>query len=341
MTANFFSPSSISIDLGTHITRLAVEDKGIVIQEPTILGYNQQTKEYLFFGRKAKEIIGKTPSFIKIIKPIHQAVINDFDSTLIFLDNLIRNQLYPHYRKNFFFKSFSMIYSGITSNATEVEKKALEELLIKLGFRQVLIVDRAVALASAIKDDILMHTPVLIVDLGGGLIEMAVVSGGGVIVHRILKTGGDFFLHQITHYLYLKYGVIIGENTSEQLLINLLNFINDEKIQVVRGKSLETGLPKSVRVKTSDIRESLTSLFNTVIDTIKELIEYSPPEAVDEIYKNGVFLAGGLANIQGIDNFFSESLKMPVVILDKPETALIRGLLKLSKQPQIVRKIIR
>lgn len=323
------------------MTRLAIKGKGIIIQEPTILGYNQQTKEYLFFGRKAKEIIGKTPSFIKIIKPIHQAVISDFDSTLVFLDNLFKEQLYPYVKKNFFFKSFSVIYSGITSKATEVEKKALEELLVKLGFRQVLIIDKAVALASFIKDDILVHTPVLIVDLGGGLIEITVVSGGGVMIHRVLKTGGEFFLQKISHYLYLKYGVIIGENTSEQLLINLLNFVKEEKIQVVRGKSLETGLPKSVRVKSSDIKEALTPLFNTVIDTIKELIEYSPPEAVDEIYKNGIFLAGGLANIQGIDNFFSESLKITVVVLDKPETALIRGLSKLSNQPSIVKKIVR
>lgn len=336
---NFLRPVSISIDLGTNVTRLAVSDLGIIAQEPTILAYNQQTKEYLFFGRNAKEIIGKTPDFIKIIKPIHQAVINDFDSTLVFLDNLVKEQLYPYFKKKFFFIPFSIVYAGITNNATEIEKKALEELLVKLGFKQVMIINKSVALAAAIKNDIFAHTPILIVDFGAGLIEVAVVSGGGVIVHRVLKNGGQFFLKQIAHYLYLKYGVIIGENTAEQLLINLLNFNKEEKIQVVRGKSLETGLPKSIRVKTSDIKEALTPTIINIIDTIKEVIEFSPPEAVDEIYKNGIFFVGGLVNIKGIDNFFAENLKISVNIMEKPENALIYGLLKLSKQPMIAAKV--
>lgn len=340
MIPNLLVDPPVCLDLGTNVTRLAIPNKGIIAREPTILGFNQQAKEYLFFGKKAKEIIGKTPESIKIIKPVRHSVINDFDSTLAFLDNLIKESLHLHYRKKFLFRPFWTICTGITNSATEVEKKALEELLMKLGFSTVFIIDKSVAIASAIKTDILSHSPFLIVDLGSGLIEIAVVSGGGVIVQRSLKTAGEFFLQRISHYLYLKYGVIIGENTAEQLLIGLLNFIDEERYQIVRGKSLETGLPKSIRVKTSDIKEALTSVLNTIIDTIKEVIEFSPPEAVDEIYKNGIFLLGGLANIKGINVFLSKNLKVEVLVLDKPEDTLIHGLLKLSQKPKIIKKLV-
>jgi len=329
---------NVCLDLGTDFTRFAIKDKGIVCSQPTYLGLHLSNNEYVFFGEEAKKIIGKTPEFLKIIKPLSHGVINDFDGTVAFVNYLKNQYLTPFFNK-FLLKPPLRVITAITKNATEIEKKALEEMLIKVGFSQVFIVEKPLAIAASIKNNIFSHHPIFVVDLGGGLIEAAAVSGGGVIASKILKTGGDYFFQQIIHYLYLKYGINIGVNTSELLLIKLLNFNEEEKMMVIRGKSLENGLPKSIKIKTSDVKEALTPVFMSVIDLIKELIELLPPEVVDEVYKNGIFLTGGLANIPNLSQYFSKELKIQITILDKPENAVIYGLLKIAEDEEKIRRL--
>jgi len=224
--------------------------------------------------------------------------------------------------------------------ATEIEQKAVKEALLKIGMSQVFLVEKPLATASGAGLNIFSHEPTLIADLGGGLIELSIVGSSGILSQKTLKNAGDQMNKIIFNYVYLKYGIILGEATCENLKIEILNFKDSEKIILTRGKSLENGLPKSVKIKSSDINEALRSNFNQIIDGIKELIESSPPEVVDEVMQKGVILTGGLSRIQGIDKFFEEELKVAVNICDKHEYATINGLMKITRNEKDFEKII-
>jgi len=326
-----FSPFRVCVDMGTTNTKIAVLTKGFVLKEATFLGLNTKTHSYIFFGDEAKLIIGKTPDFIKIIRPVVNGVIIDFDAQVSLIRKYIEKSVLPYLKNYFFIKPPMQAVASVPFISTEIEKKAVEEVLYKIGFSDVSLIEKPLANAASLKMNIFSHHPILIVDLGGGLIEMAVISGGGIVSEKALKTAGDAMNKSIANYVYLKNGVILGENTCEELKINLMNFTNDEKTTVVRGKSLENGLPKSIRIKSSDIKEALITPFTQIIDAIKELIEASPPEVVDEIYKSGIILTGGLSQIKGIDLFFAKELKTDVIINENSENSTIYGLLNTCK----------
>lgn len=328
----------VYFDLGTSATRIAIKDKGIVLQEPTYLGFNNRIKDYIFFGKEAKVILGKTPDFIKIVQPVINGVISDFDAEVSLIKNCLEKSVFLYF-SNQILKPTIRGIASVPSIATEIEQKAVEEALLKAGCSSIMLVEKPIANAAGHHLNVFSHSPNLIVDLGGGLIEMAIISGGGIIAHKTLKNAGEHMNKLIYNYVYLKYGIILGENTCENLKINLLNFINDEKIATIRGKSLESGLPKSVRIKTSEIRESLINNFNQIIDGIKELIETSPPETIDELFKRGIILTGGLANVKGVDNFIASEIKMDTVCSNIPLENTINGLVNLSKRPENLSKL--
>jgi len=335
----FFANFEIYFDLGTSITKIAIKDKGVILREPTFLGYNSRTKDYPFNGTEAKTILGKTPEFIKIIRPIVSGVISDFDSEVFLLEKFLEKSVYL-YTGNKTIKPMMVGIATVPTIATEIEQKAVKEALLKIGMSQVFLVEKPLATASGAGLNIFSHEPTLIADLGGGLIELSIVGSSGILSQKTLKNAGDQMNKIIFNYVYLKYGIILGEATCENLKIEILNFKDSEKIIVTRGKSLENGLPKSVKIKSSDINEALRSNFNQIIDGIKELIESSPPEVVDEVMQKGVILTGGLSRIQGIDKFFEEELKVAVNICDKHEYATINGLMKITRNEKDFEKII-
>jgi len=335
----FFANFEIYFDLGTSITKIAIKDKGVILREPTFLGYNSRTKDYSFNGTEAKTILGKTPEFIKIIRPIVSGVISDFDSEVFLLQKFLEKSVYL-YTGNKTIKPMMVGIATVPTIATEIEQKAVKEALLKIGMSQVFLVEKPLATGSGAGLNIFSHEPTLIADLGGGLIELSIVGSSGILSQKTLKNAGDQMNKTIFNYVYLKYGIILGEATCENLKIEILNFKDSEKIIVTRGKSLENGLPKSVKIKSSDINEALRSNFNQIIDGIKELIESSPPEVVDEVMQKGVILTGGLSRIQGIDKFFEEELKVAVNICDKHEYATINGLMKITRNEKDFEKII-
>jgi len=335
----FFANFEIYFDLGTSITKIAIKDKGVILREPTFLGYNSRTKDYSFNGTEAKTILGKTPEFIKIIRPIVSGVISDFDSEVFLLQKFLEKSVYL-YTGNKTIKPMMVGIATVPTIATEIEQKAVKEALSKIGMSQVFLIEKPLATASGAGLNIFSHEPTLIADLGGGLIELSIVGSSGILSQKTLKNAGDQMNKTIFNYVYLKYGIILGEATCENLKIEILNFKDSEKIIVTRGKSLENGLPKSVKIKSSDINEALRSNFNQIIDGIKELIESSPPEVVDEVMQKGVILTGGLSRIQGIDKFFEEELKVAVNICDKHEYATINGLMKITRNEKDFEKII-
>jgi len=336
---SFLNPFDVYFDLGTVNTRIALKDRGIVLRQPTILGQNSRTREFLFYGDEAKKIVGKTPDFIKIIRPISNSIIYNFDAQLALMEYYFDHSIKIYLSSFKLIKPFLRGIVAVPSSATEIEKKAVEEVLFKLNFSSVYLIEKAVANAAAISPNILSHHPVLIVDLGGGLIESAIVSGGGIVNEKVLKTAGESFTHIIANYIYLKHGVILGEATCDLIKTTLLNFKDDEKIQLVRGKSLETGLPKSIRLKSSEIKEALFTSLTQIIDSIKELIEISPPEIVDEIYNQGIILAGGLANVPGIDEFIADEIKVPVNVSKYYADTTVVGLINMGKDFQTAQKL--
>ncbi|MFH1826849.1 MAG: rod shape-determining protein [bacterium] len=335
----FFSNFQLYIDFGTSNTRIGIKDKGVVLNEPTILGLNTKTNEYLFFGQEAKKIIGKVPDFIKIIKPTINGTINDFDGQLAFTKRMIEKTLSP-YIKNYslMMPSISAIAS-VPYNATEIEQRALEEVLNKAGVSYTAIIEKPVATAIGCGFNIFEHNPVFVVDMGGGLIEMAILSGGGVVVQKTIKYAGENMNKLIYNYLYLKNGIILGETTCEDLKMKLLNFEGMNKTIIVRGKSLETGLPKSVKITTTDIQEALSVNFNQILDGIKELVEQALPEIVDEVFDKGIILTGGVSNVPSIEKFFSEELKIKVKSSDNPNASTVNGLIRIGRKKEMINRL--
>ncbi|KKQ23889.1 MAG: Cell shape determining protein, MreB/Mrl family [Candidatus Roizmanbacteria bacterium GW2011_GWC2_37_13] len=335
----FFSNFEVYFDLGTSVTKIAIKDKGIILREPTFLGFNSRINQYLFFGNEAKSIIGKTPDFIKIVRPVIAGVISDFDAEVSLINKYLERSIYL-YLTNKMIKPVMVGVTIVPTIATEIEQKAAQEVLYKAGLSQVFLIEKPLATAAGCNLNIFSHQPTLVADLGGGLIELSIIGSGGIISQKTLKNAGDNMNRLIYNYVYLKYGVILGEATCEGLKTDLLNFENSEKTVTIRGKSLETGLPKSVRVKSSDIKEALLTNFNQITDAIKELIESSPPEIVDEVMKRGIILTGGLSRIGGLDKFFRDEIKIDVITSKDYQYATINGLIKLANHKEELSKLI-
>lgn len=335
----FFSSLHVYFDLGTTTTRIAIRDKGIVLREPTYLGYNTRIKEYIFFGHEAKTIVGKTPDFIRMVRPMVNGILSDFDAEVALIEFFVKKAVYPYFSQSRLIKPTLKALSHVPSIATEIEHKAVEEALGKAGCAAAYIIEKSLATTAGCGFDIFSHHPHFVIDLGGGLIELSIVSGGGIVIQKTLKNAGEHMNKLIANYAYLKHGMVLGERTCEDLKINLLRFTGEEKTVMVRGKSLETGLPKSVRMKTSDVKEALLTPFNQIIDAAKELVELSPPEIADEIFKGGITLTGGMAAIEGIDHFFSEELKFPIIIAEHYADATIHGLMRLDKNQDALFKL--
>lgn len=327
----FLSYFKIYVDLGTTTTKIAIKNKGIILRQPTYLAYNTKKEMINFIGQDAKDIVGKTPEFIKIIRPIVAGVISDFDSQVALLKNFLQQSVNLYTRHNLI-KPIVEALTTVPTIATEIEQKAVKEIFDKTNISQAYLVEKAIATASGCGLDVFSSHPNLIIEIGGGITEVSVIGSGNIIRQKALKIAGDYFNKMIAHYLYLKHSIILGESSCEELKINLLNFNNEEKIQTVRGKSLETGLPKSIKIKSSEIKEALISSFNQILDATREIVESCPPEILDEILKKGIILTGGSTQIAGIENFFAKELKLDVFVAPHPQDSTINGLIELDRK---------
>lgn len=332
----FLSPVFVAFDLGTSNSHIGIVKKGVVINEATIVGINKRDKKYTFFGDEAKKIRGKTPDFIKIINPLENSVISDFNSTVALINYFLEKGVSPYLSQYKMIKPPIFGVASVPKIATEIEQKAVEEAINKNGVFKTYLIEKPVAIVAGMGENITLHSPKLIIDIGGGKTEVSIVSGGGIVDQKSIKKGGKDMDKKIMNYLYLKHGIILGLRTCEELKINLLNFKNKEKTVTIRGKSLETRLPKSIKVKTSDIKEALINDFNQIVDTVKELLEISAPEIVNEIINKGIIITGGMAKIEGIENFFQEELKIKTIKPDKPDLLVIKGLLRISEDENLL-----
>jgi rod shape-determining protein MreB len=247
--------------------------------------------------------------------------------------------VFPYFSKKFIVKTNSTAYTICSSSSTEVEERAIQEALIKSGVLKTIVIEKTIAAAVGCGLPVLSQEPIFIVDLGAGLFELSIILMGGIVQSKSLKSAGDTLDRTLQNYIHLKHGVLLGDNTIENIKIKLLDFGSTQESIVIRGKSIENGLPKSIRIKTNDVREALISQFMYLIESIKEIIESAPPEIIDETIKRGIVLTGGIAKTPFIDDYLSKEIKIPVIIPENPDQATILGLQKISTDKKAYQKL--
>ncbi|KXG43057.1 rod shape-determining protein [Tepidibacillus decaturensis] len=311
-----FSGRYIGIDLGTANTLVYVKGKGIVVREPSVVAINNETKEIRAVGNAAKQMIGRTPGSIVARRPMKDGVIADFETTArmisYFISQAVKNRgLIPR-------KPYIMVC--VPSGITEVEKRAVIDAAKLAGAKEAEVIEEP--LAAAIGADLPVWEPTgsMVVDIGGGTTEVAVISLGGIVSSRSIRVGGDEMDEAITQYIKKVYSLMIGERTAEQLKTDIgaaIAPIKDEQMEI-RGRDLITGLPKTITVTSKEIAEALTDTVDNIIEAVKITLEKTPPELAADIMDRGIVLTGGGALLRNLDRLLSDETGMPVVVADNP-----------------------
>lgn len=332
----------LGIDLGTANTLVYVRGKGIVIREPSVVARHRKTKKIVAIGMEAKKMLGKTPTTIEAFRPLKDGVIADFDAAEAMLKHYIQF-VHASPQHSFLPKiPRPKVVIGIPSGVTEVERRAVQEAAIMAGAREAYLIEEPMAAAIGAGLPIQETNGSFICDIGGGTSEIAVLSLGGIVVNRSIRIAGDEMDEAIVNFMRLKYSLLIGEQTAEDIKIAVGSAYPVDKTErqtVVRGRDIETGLPKSIRVNESEIRETLASVIHEIVEGIAETIEETPPELIGDIMEHGIVLAGGGSLIRGIDKLIAQEVKMPVWVTDDPQTAVVRGCGKLLDDEALLRKV--
>lgn len=314
--------NDIGIDLGTANTLVYIPGKGVVINEPSVVAVNQKTGRVVAVGNEAKMMLGRTPGHIVAVRPLVDGVISDYEVTeemMAYLLNKVQEG-----QKKFF---GPRVVVGVPSGVTNVETRAVRDATRSAGAREVHIVEEPMAAAIGIRLPIKEPVGNMIIDIGGGTTDIAVISLGGIVKSKNLKIAGDRFNSDIISYIRSELKILIGERTAEQIKIEVGRVVpKSEHMEIaIRGRDLVTGLPKEVVVTDSDIREAIGVSVFTLVDASKEVLETTPPEILGDIMKRGVYLTGGGALIKGLDELLQEHLQIPVYIAEDPLTAVARG----------------
>ncbi len=313
--------NDIGIDLGTANTLVYLKGHGIVVTEPSVVAVNQKTGRVVAVGTVAKDMLGRTPPHIMAVRPLVDGVISDFEVTEEMISYLIKKA--ETYSKKIL---GPRVVVGVPSGVTNVEIRAVRDATRNAGAREVYIVEEPMAGAIGIRLPI--HEPVgsMIIDIGGGTTDIAIISLGGIVRSKNLKVAGDRLNNDIISYIRNEFKILIGEKTAESIKISVGTVIPREPLETtIRGRDLITGLPREVVITDSDIREAISSSIDTLIESSKEVLETTPPEILADVMSRGVHLVGGGALIKGLDEMLASALKLPVYIAEDPLTAIARG----------------
>lgn len=328
----------VGIDLGTANTLVWVKEKGIVIREPSAVARHKKTKEILAIGTSAKKMLGRAPATIEAIRPLKGGVIADFDATAAMLSYYIKK---VHESGDFVPKvPRPRVVIGIPSGVTEVERRAVADAAISAGSREAHLIEEPMAAAIGAGLPVLEPEGIFVVDIGGGTTEIAVISLGGIVMCKSLRIAGDEMNEAIVNYIRLKYSLLLGLPSAEEVKINIGSCTQGrDKFCVVRGRDLETGLPKSIKITSSEIREALTPLVREIVGNISDLVEEIPPELVSDIMERGIVLAGGGSLLYGIDKYIEDETKIPTKVADDPLTCVVRGCGRVLEDESLLNKI--
>ncbi|MCU0679291.1 MAG: rod shape-determining protein [Planctomycetes bacterium] len=328
----------LGIDLGTKNTLVYTPEKGIVINEPSVVAVNIRTEEILAVGNEAKKMVGKTPAHIQAISPLVDGVISDFEVT----EKMLKYFIDKVHAESFTLIPRPRIVIGIPLDITEVEKKAVEDAAKSAGARQVYLIEESMAAAIGTRLPVVDPTATMIVDIGGGTTEIAVISLGGVVTSKSLRLAGNRLDSDIIQYIREEFGILIGEQVAENIKtkIGSATELKEPMTMEVRGRDLINGLPRAITVTDSQIREAINKTISQIIENIKITLETTPPELVSDIYERGIVLAGGGALLRGIDKEIAQATKIPVRIADDPLTCVVRGTGILLSDPELRQKVI-
>ncbi len=339
----------IGIDLGTANTLVWVKDKGIVIREPSVVAMHKKTKKIIAIGTEAKKMVGKTPPSIVTVSPLKGGVIADFDATLAMISHYIQR---VHEIGNVLPVAWARprVVIGIPSSVTEVERRAVWEAALTSGAREAFLIEEPMAAAIGENVSVFAPTGIMIVDIGGGTTEIAIISLGGIVVSRSLKIAGQEMDNAILHYVRLRHGLIMGQRTAEDVKIKIgsayepKSKVKSEKskvdrMAVVRGRDIETGLPKSLRLTEVEIREALAPVLAEIMEAISDVLQEAPPELTNDILAHGILLTGGSSLLAGLDQLIVERTKIPVVLSEDPLTSVVRGTGKVLENDELLQRV--
>lgn len=313
----------VGIDLGTANTLVYVRGKGIVINEPSVVAINQRTKQILAIGTEAQVMVGKTPAHIVATRPLVDGVVSDFEVT----EQMLRYFIERVHKERFSFLPRPRVVIGVPYGVTEVERRAAEEAALNAGARQAFLIEEPVAAAIGARLPIQEATGSMIVDIGGGTTEVAVISMGGIVASRSIRIAGDEMNQDIINYARDYFNLLLGERTAENIKIDIGSAValKEPLERPMRGRDLVSGLPHQVMINDEQVRQALLKSTNTIVDAVKSTIEETPPELVADIMERGIVLAGGGALLKGLDVLISQATQTKVFIADEPLTCVARG----------------
>jgi rod shape-determining protein MreB and related proteins len=314
----------LGVDLGTASTLIYVKDKGIVVNEPSVVAVNTRSDQIIAIGDDAKRMIGKTPSHITTVKPLVEGIVSDFEVTekmlKYFLEKILNEKLG-------LVGSKPRIVIGIPLDVTEVERKAVEDAALGAGAKEVFLVEEPMAAAIGARMPVQESTGNLIIDIGGGTTQIAVISLSGVVASKSIRLAGDTLNKNISQYVRENFNLLIGDTTAERIKIKLGSIYAGEKpIELpISGRDLLNGLPKEIIITDAEVREAIMRSVKSIVTNIKSTIEQTPPELVADIHKRGIILSGGGALLKGLDELVKKETRVPVTIIDDPLTCVVRG----------------
>lgn len=325
MLDKFFSYFShdIGIDLGTANTLVYVRGKGIVINEPSVVAVNQKTGQILAIGTEAKKMVGRTPAYITATRPLVQGVVSDFEVT----EEMLRFFIKKVHEKTTALFARPRVVIGIPSEITEVERRAVEDAAKNAGAREVYLVEEPMAAAIGVRLPVQEAIGSMIVDIGGGTTDIAVISLGGIVVSKNLRIAGDKFNEDIIRFVRDEYKLLLGERTAEgvKIAIGSAHELPETLETTARGRDLITGLPKEIVLDDAEVRRALRHSIAMLVNAVKAAVEETPPELVADMMQRGIILVGGGSLLRGIDRLLQEETKIAVHISEDPLTAVVRG----------------
>jgi rod shape-determining protein MreB len=329
----FFS-SDLAIDLGTANTLVYLRDKGIVLSEPSVVAVHKETKQVLAVGTQAKQMLGRTPSNIVAIRPMKDGVIANFEITETMLRHFIHK---VHNRKTLV---RPRIVVSVPSDITQVEKRAVRDSAESAGAREVHLVEEPMAAAIGVGLPIDEPSGNMILDVGGGTTEIAVISMSGIVYSKGVRVGGDVMDECIVSYVKRKYNLLVGERTAEEIKIRIGSaYPMEEKLTMeVKGRDLVAGIPKTLVISDDEIREALSEPIGTIIETVRLALERTPPELASDIVDKGIVLAGGGSLLRGLDILLREQTGLPVTLAEDPITAVVLGTGMVLESPDLLKR---
>ncbi len=331
-----FKSKDIGIDLGTANILVTIKGKGIVLREPAVIAIKNKTGEIIATGSEAKEMIGRTPKEINAIKPMKDGVIADFTATKLLLKNILEKvcKRYNAIRPK--------VLVGVPSGITEVEERAVEEAIIRAGAREVYLIEEPMAAAIGAEIEIEEPSGNIIVDIGGGTTEVAVISLGGIVVSNSLRVAGDELDEDIINYVKKELNLAIGETTAEQVKKELgcAMPLMTEMSMEIKGRDLNNGLPRTVTITSTQVEEAIKESIYKIVEVVKLTLEKAPPELASDIMEKGIILAGGGALVQNLDKLISLETGMPVYVVDEPLDCVAKGTEKTLQDIEKLRTVL-